>query len=99
MKKPTKLLIPTDASEHFCKTLDLPEGHPIFRVYDNAIKFLIESLEDDEDNEISTIESQLEFVSDVMRDEIDGYNESDMNLAKSVLNMEIVQPKKSIKVA
>ena len=99
MKKPTNLLIPTDASGHFCKTLDLPEGHPIFGVYDNAIKFLIESLEDDEDNELSTIESQLEFVSDIMRDEIDGYNESDMNLAKSVLNMEIVAPKKSIKVA
>ena len=55
MKKPTKLLIPTDASEHFCNTLNLPKGHPIFGVYENAIKFLIESLEDDEDNELSTL--------------------------------------------
>ena len=99
MKKPAKRLIPTDASEHFCKTLDLPEGHPIFGVYKNAIEFLIESLEDDEDGELSTIESQLEFVSDSMRDEIDGYDESDMKLAASVLNMEIIAPDKNSKAA
>ncbi len=99
MKKTAKLLIPTDASEHFCKTLDLPEGHPIFGVYENVIESLIESLEDDEDNELSTIESQLEFVSQNMREEIEGNYENDLSFAESIMDMEIVKPKKSIKAA
>ena len=99
MKKPAKLLIPTDASEHFCKTLDLPECHPIFGVYKNAIEFLIESLEDDEDNELSTMESQLEFVRQNMREEIEGNYENDLSFAESIMDMEIVKPKKSIKAA
>ena len=97
MKKPTKLLIPTDASEHFCNTLDLPKGHPIFGVYENAIEFLIENLEDDEENELSTIESQLEFVSQNMSEEIEGSYENDLSFAESIMDMEIVKPKKSIK--
>jgi hypothetical protein len=99
MKKPTKLLIPTDASEHFCKTLYLPKGHPIFGVYENAIESLIESLEEDEDDELSTIESQLEFISQHMSHEIAGNYENDLGFAESIIDMEIVKPKKSIKAA
>lgn len=99
MKKPAKLLIPTDASEHFRKTLDLPEDHPIFGVYENAIESLIESLEDDEDGELSTIESQLEFVSQNMSEEIVGNYKNDLGFAESIMDMEIVKPKKSIKAA
>ena len=99
MKTPAKLVIPTDVSEHFCKTLDLPEGHPIFGVYENAIKFLIESLEDDEYNELSTIESQLEFVSVNMSEEIVGNYKNDLGFAESIMDMEIIKPKKSIKAA
>ena len=99
MKKITKLLIPTDASEHFCKTLYLPKGHPIFGVYENAIESLIESLEEDEDDELSTIESQLEFISQHMSHEIVGNYENDLSFAESIMDMEIIAPDENSKAA